>query len=214
VTLDPRIWLLAMGLVACGASDDTEDDEHPSTDSGAGTSTGSGGGSGDDGDGTGDDGGSGSGDGGGGSSSGSTGDEPFEPRSGTWTYTGGNLISDGCNTDELGGGSPGSSDFELTNTGDGEFVMKYATGDPWRCTLTEQDFSCDALSGAEDVPDYDVTIQSSSNHWGSFTNDVVLEGEFTVDIDCSGSDCSLAEWFYDLSFPCQVTFDASAELSG
>ena len=210
---------LLLPLAACGGGDDADedDDDKPSRDSGSGSGVGSGsggeeGGSGEGG-GSGDEGGSGSGEGGG-AGSGDEGSEAFRPDAGTWTYTGGNLLSDSCNTDEFGGGEPGASTFTLTHTGEGDFVMKYETGDPWRCSLTEQAFTCDPLAGSAPVEDYDVVIKTHSTHSGSFDSETDLYGEFKVDVDCQGSDCELAEWYYDLDFPCSVVFDATASFTG
>lgn len=192
---------------ACGDKDTVEDDK-PTRDSGSGTGDDGGvdgdSGTGDDGTGeTGDDGGTGE-------DGGDDGTAAFRPAAGTWTYTGGNLLSDGCNTDEFGGGEPGASTFTLTNTGAETFVMKYETGDPWTCTLADQAFTCANLTGSAPVEDYDVTIMSNSAHLGSFDSETDFYGEFTVQVDCQGGDCGLAEWVYDLSFPCTVAFDATA----
>ncbi len=207
---------IVISFIACGGDDsgDDDDDDKPTRDSGSGSGVGTGGETGDDG---GDEGGDDGGDDGGetgGESGGETGDETFRPEAGTWSYTGGNILSDGCNTDELGGGEPAASNFELTHTAEGAFVMKYDTGDPWRCELTDQAYSCEAVAGSAPVDDYDVTLDSYSTHTGSFDTEVDMYGEFSVTVDCSGSDCTLAEWFYDLDFPCTVVFDATASYSG
>ena len=78
------------------------------------------------------------------------------------------------------------------------------------CTLTDQDFACEPGTGEEPIPDVDVVIVSTLSIEGSFVDASRQDSQMAIDVDCRGSDCDLAEWYYDMSFPCRVEFQAVA----
>ena len=75
------------------------------------------------------------------------------------------------------------------------------------------DFTCEQLKSSAPVDDYDVVIHSTLDHSGSFTSETSQLADFNRVVDCQGGDCDLAEWYYDLDFPCVVVFNATAELT-
>jgi len=222
-----RSIFIALLSFGCGSPDTGTDSPYPTPgqhdDTGAGDAGDSGGGSdgsdgsGSDGsgsDGSGSDGSDGSdGSGSGGSGSDDGGSGPFMPDEGHWTYTGGEIISNGCDvsSDCVGDVQPNEGGFSLVNRGQARFEMTQEGADIVSCDRADKDFSCATWTSAENVEGYDIRIIASLDTDGSFLDAATVMGQHALGIRCEGGDCSLAELFCDIDFPCSAVYSYTAQ---
>ncbi len=143
---------------------------------------------------------------------GTDGSGAFAPSEGHWTYTGaGSLISDTCN---YSGDPPGGSSdpgFGLSMNGAAAFdLTPDGSADPFDCDLTNKSFACGAITGAEPIDGVSATLQVSIGVQGTFSDASSSNLRYDLHIDCTGGDCGLVEFGADISFPCDVAFNADA----
>jgi hypothetical protein len=228
-----RSIFIALLSFGCGSPDTGTDSPYPTPgqhdDTGAGDAGDSGGGSdgsgsdgsgsdgsGSDGsgsDGSGSDGSGSDGSGSGGSGSDDGGSGPFMPDEGHWTYTGGEIISNGCDvsSDCVGDVQPNEGGFSLVNRGQARFEMTQDGADIVSCDRADKDFSCATWTSAENVEGYDIRIIASLDTDGGFLDAATVMGQHALGIRCEGGDCSLAELFCDIDFPCSAVYSYTAQ---
>lgn len=201
--------LAAALLLACGdKAEETTTKPGPSADDGGGDD-GADDGSADGADGSAD-GADGSADG---ADGGDDGSAAFFPQEGHWLYTGeGTLISDNCNYTGDAPSGTANPGFTLSKVGADRFtiVQDADASDVMGCSLTEPTFDCDDKTGSEPIPDVSADLVVTVNTTGTFSDATHTDLRFDLNLDCSGSDCELVEWYADISFPCQVAFSAVA----
>jgi hypothetical protein len=124
------------------------------------------------------------------------------PPTGAWEYMEGASISDSCMIP--GYEVDASTEFGLTNNGDGSFTV-LREGQNIECDISGSSFSCApvALDPAT-VDGVDATINFSVTYVGTFDSDTMITGERTIDTSCSGAACAQVESLYMMSFPCAL----------
>ena len=142
---------------------------------------------------------------------GTDGAEPdANPPTGAWVYLEGASISDSCMI-------PGyevdvSTEFALTNNGDGTFTV-LREGKNIECDISGSNFSCDPLPLDPAMADgVDATFDFTVTYTGTFSSDTMLSGERTIDTTCTGSACAQVEALYMMSFPCALVDAFSASM--
>ncbi|RME28271.1 MAG: hypothetical protein D6798_02760, partial [Deltaproteobacteria bacterium] len=68
-------------------------------------------------------------------------------------------------------------------------------------------FDCATIKGDIDVSEYSVTLPTVIAMDGELWSDVQADGNYSVEIDCIGDNCSLAESLYGITFPCTFELD-------
>ena len=143
----------------------------------------------------------------GGSDGGETGAD-VSPRTGVWFYDEGANVSDSCMVP--GWDVDNSTEFGLTNNGDGSFTV-VREGQDIECTVPGEDFSCLAVSLDPIMQaGIDATFNLEVTYVGNFTSDTSLDGERTIDVSCTGSACEAAATSLMTSFPCAIVDGFSA----
>ena len=129
-----------------------------------------------------------------------------DPESGQWSYDEYDVSGSGC---DVGNQLNTDGDFALDNHGDGTFTITPGDGtDPFDCTLDDGAFDCpDRATGSYSEQGLDATIEGEARAEGTFSSDTAGSGTQTVDVTCTGSDCSTVEVALGVSFPCTYTAD-------
>jgi hypothetical protein len=143
---------------------------------------------------------------------GSGGGDP-DPESGTWIFTGGEIVDDSCEYPDPPQEPDGN--FTLLNNGDGTFTVDADDGDRlFDCTQTGSTFNCpDRLYEDIDLSPLSGTVHIHVRATGSFASDTHASGRETADVSCTGADCATAAAAVGVTFPCSYSQDFTAEFS-
>lgn len=136
------------------------------------------------------------------------GDDPVEPRSGAWEYSGYDARVNDCDIPDDYGDSDGG--FGLVNEGGGSFRVFPNDGtDAFDCSLDGADFTCPdrATESAVVDPQFDAVLVGQATAEGTFSDPENATGSQTAIIECEGSDCGLLEAATGAQFPCTFTVD-------
>ena len=132
------------------------------------------------------------------------------PQTGAWLYLEGSSISDSCMIP--GWNVDGTTEFGLTNNGDGTFTV-LREGQNIECTVSGDDFTCAPVPLDPIMQDgLDATFNLEVTYVGTFSSNTALEGERTIDVTCTGSSCDAAAAAIMSSYPCAVVDSFSASV--
>lgn len=133
-----------------------------------------------------------------------------DPVMGAWYYAEGASLSDTCQID--GFDLSMSTEFGLTNNGDGTFTVR-RDGEDIECDISGMDFDCIPLD-LDPVPaaGFDASFNIAVTYVGEFQSNTSMTGERSLDAVCVGADCVLAEALLMTSFPCALVDEFSAYL--
>ena len=133
-----------------------------------------------------------------------------DPQTGAWLYQEGASISDTCMIP--GWDVDGTTEFGLTNNGDGSFTV-LREGQDIECTVAGDNFSCLPVALDPIMQDgLDATFNLEVTYVGTFSSNTALEGERTIDVTCTGSSCDAAAAAIMSSYPCAVVDSFSASV--
>lgn len=134
-----------------------------------------------------------------------------EPKSGTWTYLGSNIVSNTCGdsfpTDPVGS-------FTITVTDGGKFTVNAEDGaDAFTCTYDGGKFECpNRVSETIEDADLMAAVTVHVGIAGDLDSSTELSGVQDVDVDCVGSGCALVQTAINVpQFPCAYSYSFNAK---
>ena len=138
--------------------------------------------------------------------------DEVEPKSGTWNYSGSEIVSNSC------GGDPPTDPngpFQLSVSGERTFkVIDEAFDSEFESSYVGEDFNCPERIAKEIMIDgVTATAKLNVSISGYIESSTLLHGTQTAKLTCEGSGTELPASTYNLSPPCEysVSFDASAK---
>lgn len=128
--------------------------------------------------------------------------DDIQPVTGSWFYAEGETISDTC---EVPGFSvSASTDFHLSNNGDGSFTVA-RDGQDIECELDGSEFDCVPVPLDPVNNDmFDATFELEVTYSGSFENEQTMMGRRVIAVSCVGTDCDAFATVLSTSFPCAL----------
>lgn len=141
----------------------------------------------------------------------------FEPKSGTWYYTGSTLEpgTNTCGTDEPPTDPAG--DFELTVNADGSLTVDTAEFDSddfdgvFTCTRDGDSYSCPQRAAGSNKPSaLDATLFYEASIRGTFESETELSGTQTIKLRCEGASCQLGADALMVTLPCSYSYSFTA----
>ena len=136
-------------------------------------------------------------------------EEAFTPTEGTWMANSFEVIENECNfetTDQT------NVTMVLARSDDG-FTISFDGGEPYVCTLSDQDFECEAPSSLVGESDPDSEVELDITTTGSFASQTELELRSRVSLICLVDDCADSEALFGTSIPCATATEIGMSLT-
>lgn len=134
----------------------------------------------------------------------------IEPKSGTWTYLGSQIVDNTCG-DTVPVDPDG--DFTINVTGDGKFTVVVAESEEeFTCTHDGATFSCpERLFYTMDYGG-DTKVSLRVSIAGDLDSETTVSGKQTAIVNCEGSGCAIAMQAANIEMvPCSYSHTFSAE---
>lgn len=129
------------------------------------------------------------------------------PKAGVWSYSQFQYGTNTCKLEALGTGQGG---FGISNVADPTFhVIPGDNSQEFDCTVSGSSYTCHRGEVTQTVPNYDVTLHGAVDVSGTFTDTEHTSGTQNGTVTCTGTQCTAAAAYLQISFPCSVVVNYS-----
>lgn len=127
------------------------------------------------------------------------------PTKGEWSFEITSRDVDECGASENASEAPIAPEVHgvVLIPQDGGFTLSFNEGEAGVCGQAGEAFDCAPAMQRVRIDD-DLLVSNALITTGYVTDDATLEGQFTLDFNCEGSDCLQYEQTYGFSTPCRT----------